>query len=272
MNGLRSLAGHRVLITGAARGMGRSHALLAAEHGASVGLIDVPAAGAALADTAAEAAKLGGATIAARTADIRDADLLGRAIDEIAAELGGLDGLVANAGVSARAKSAVTWETSSEEWERIVRINLSGTFHTVRAAIPHLLRSGSGGSIVLIASTAGERPLPFAAAYSASKAGVIALGRTLAQELGAAGVRCNSVLPGAVSTPMTDDVAAREGITREAILDAMTAEQLLHEVITPVAVSDTVVWLLSDQSRLVTGIEVKVDAGLTGRNARVPGR
>lgn len=261
------LAGRRVVVTGAARGMGRSHAVAAAAHGAALALLDVEAAGAELAETARLAGEYGGA-VATGTADVRDARALDAAVDACAGALGGLDGLVANAGVATSA--APTWLTSAEEWDRVLAVNLTGTFHTVRAVVPHLVAAGAGGAVVLVASTAAARPLPLAASYNASKAGVVALGRTLAQELGPLGIRCNTVLPGSVETPMTDELAAAAGLTREQVLGGLLPQQLLRRVIQPGEVTDAVLYLLGDGAASVTGTELRVDAGLTQRNAAIP--
>jgi (+)-trans-carveol dehydrogenase len=254
------LAGRTVLVTGAAGGLGRAHALtIAAEEGRVV-VVDRPESASTAEETATAVREAGGEAIVA-LADVRDHEAVDRAAAEVVRLWGRLDGVVANAGVTSP-RSAL-WELATEEWSRVLDVNLTGVFHTCRATVPHLIAAGPGAALVLVASTAAVAPLPGIGAYNASKAGVLALSGTLANELGPYGVRCNAVLPGSVETPMTDEIAAWSGSTRADVLDAYLPRQLLPTIIQPGDVSAAVTWLLA--ARAVTGTAVRVDAGLTAR-------
>jgi (+)-trans-carveol dehydrogenase len=255
-----ALAGRTVLVTGAARGLGRAHALAIARNGGRVAVLDRPGSAHAAQDTAAAVRASGGEAIVA-VADVRDFAAVGEATAEVVRVWGGLDGVVANAGVTS--PRSPVWEIPTDEWSRVVDTNLTGVFHTCRATVPHLIAAGPGAALVLVASTAAVAPLPGVGAYNASKAGVLALSGTLANELGPHGVRCNAVLPGSVETPLTDEIAAWSGVSRADVLDAYLPRQLLPTIIQPEDVSAAVTWLLA--ARSVTGTAIRVDAGLTAR-------
>ncbi len=261
------LDGRAVLITGAARGMGRAHAIRAAREGADVALVDLPASADALRETRALVEREGRRAFAGH-ADVRDLPALETAATAAVETLGRLDGLVANAGIAPA--GAPLWEIDPAAWQQVIDVNLTGTFHTCRAVVPHLLAHGRDASIVLIGSTAGLAPLPFVGHYNAAKAGVRLLSATLANELGACGVRCNAVLPGSIDTPMTDDIARRAGVDRSTVLGGFLPLQLLDGIIGAGDVSEAVIWLLSSQARFVTGQELCVDGGLTARSSALP--
>lgn len=256
------LAEKAVLITGAARGMGRTHAIRAAREGARLMLVDLAARALELGETV-ELAQSHGAEVDAVAADVRDLGSLREAAGAMRARFGRIDAVVANAGVAP--PPALAWEIPESEWRRVLDINLTGVQNTCTAVIPHLIESGRQPAMVLISSTAGIAPMPMAAHYSAAKAGVRSLTGTLANELGSRGIRVNSVHPGSIDTPMTDEIAAREGIDRSAVLANFTRMQLLDGVISAQDVSAAVVWLLSEESRFVTGQALCVDAGFTAR-------
>ena len=205
-NGNR-VAGKRVLVTGAARGLGRSHALRLAEEGADLVFIDIcrslPEIEYPLAteDDLAETVRLVsdlGRRCASRVVDVRDETALRSAVDDGVAELGGLDGAVANAGVL----TVATWEnTTQEQWRTVVDVNLIGVWNTCAAAIPHLLVQG-GGSLVNISSAGALTGYPLQLPYTAAKLGVVGLTTALANELAAKNVRVNSVHPTGVPTGM----------------------------------------------------------------------
>ncbi|MFI5718993.1 mycofactocin-coupled SDR family oxidoreductase [Nocardia sp. NPDC051750] len=260
-------AGKRVLITGAARGMGRSHAVRLADEGADVILIDIcrslpeleyPLATTDdLAETAQLVEKHGRRAITA-VVDVRDADALTRAVEEGVAQLGGLDAAVSNAGVL----TAATWDrTTSQQWRTVVDINLIGTWNTCFAALPHLVERG--GSIVNISSAAGLKGTPLHTPYTASKHGVVGLSRALANELAAQNVRVNTVHPTGVATGMSPE--SLFGLLSEARPDlAPLFGNALPVVMTePIDISNAVLYLISDEARHVTGMEFKVDAGVT---------
>ncbi|PRC46241.1 SDR family mycofactocin-dependent oxidoreductase, partial [Mycobacterium sp. ITM-2017-0098] len=200
------VAGKRVLITGAARGMGRSHAVRLAEEGADVILVDIceslPQIEYPLAsrDDLAETARLVGELgrrVVTYVVDVRDAAALAEAVDDGVAQLGGLDAAVANAGVL----TAGTWQTTTtEQWRTVVDVNLIGTWNTCAAALPHLVERG--GSLVNISSAAGIKGTPLHTPYTASKHGVVGMSKALANELAAQSVRVNTVHPTGVATGM----------------------------------------------------------------------
>jgi SDR family mycofactocin-dependent oxidoreductase len=262
------VAGKRVLITGAARGMGRSHAVRLAEEGADLILVDVCESfpeleyqlGTAdeLAETAELVQKLGRRAVT-RTVDVRDAAALQAAVDEGVAELGGLEASVANAGVL----TAGTWQTTTpEQWRLVVDINLIGVWNTCRAALPHL---GAGASLVNISSAAGIKGNPLTLPYTAAKHGVVGLTKALANELGAKNIRANTVHPTGVITGMTP-MSLFTLITEERPdLGSLYENAMPESVIDASEVSNAVLFLVSDESSFVTGTELKVDAGVTIR-------
>lgn len=263
------VTGKRVLITGAARGMGRSHAVRLAEEGADVILVDLcqsvdeidyPLASREDLDETARLVEKHGRRALTYVVDVRDADALATAVADGVAELGGLEASVANAGVI----TAGTWDTTTaEQWRTVVDINLIGSWNTCAAALPHLVERG--GSLVNISSAAGIKGTPLHTPYTASKHGVVGMSKALANELAAQHVRVNTVHPTGVETGM-----------RPATLHALIAEQrpdlapLFGNAIPIVMaeaidISNAVLFLVSDESRYVTGLEFKVDAGVTIR-------
>ncbi|MCE3551443.1 mycofactocin-coupled SDR family oxidoreductase [Pseudonocardia sp. RS11V-5] len=271
-----SLDGKVALVTGAARGQGRSHAIRLAEEGADVIAIDVcapvetvtyrGATAAELDETAAEIEKLD-RRVVARQADVRDLAALQSAVADGVAELGRLDVVVANAGIFT---TAPVHELTEEQWDTMIEINLTGVWKTVKATVPLLIEQGTGGSIVLISSTGGTQGFPNFAHYVAAKHGVIGLARTMANELGQHSIRVNAVQPTSVLTDMIDhegmyklfrpdlEHPTREDF-REALLSGMNI--LPTPWVEPRDISNAVAWLASDQSRFVTGTTVPVDAG-----------
>ncbi len=273
------VAGKIALVTGAARGQGRSHAITLAEHGADVILVDAARA----IDTigypmptpddlkeAARAVEEFDRRAVVIEADVRD-DGLGAMVSDAVAQLGGLDIVVANAGVLGSPKSS--WEFSHEEWSTVVDINLTGVWQTTKATVPHLIAGGRGGSIIAISSIAGLRGIPNVAQYCAAKHGVVGLATALANEVARYGIRVNTIHPTNVRTPMIDNpVSAKifrpdlEAATIEDGADVLRRINLLPVPwIEPTDVSQAVLWLASDESRYVTGAAVTVDAGMLSK-------
>lgn len=268
--------GKVVLVTGAAKGQGRSHCVRLAAEGADVLALDicedVPqtayAQGTAgqLAETA-ELVRGQGRRVVTRSVDVRDAAGMERAVAEGARELGGLDVVVANAGII-QLKPAM--QISSDDWATVIAINLTGVWNTVRAALPALLARG-GGSVVIISSAAGLKGPPGMAHYAAAKTGLVGLMRSLANELGPAGVRVNTLHPTTVDTDMVHWPEAYaafrpdlEAPTREDVVPVFTGLNVLPVPwITPRDVSNAVLFLAGDESRYVTGVTLPVDAGTT---------
>ena len=270
------VAGAVALVTGAARGQGRSHAVRLAEEGADVILVDVCAdlpevpyplgTEADLAETAAMVRAAGGRATAT-IADVRDGTALRAAVDAGVEELGRLDVVCANAGVNA---PGPTHELSEEAWQCVLDVDLSGTWRTVAACIPHVRAGGRGGSIVLTSSAAGLKGYANIAHYTAAKHGVNGLMKTLAQELAPDRIRVNSVNPTQVDTPMimNDPMYALfcPDVDHPDREDFAPVSQAMNALPVPWVeardVSDAVLFLASDESRYITGVALPVDAGV----------
>jgi len=240
-----------------------------AQEGADVVLLDIcgpiagldyPLSSAADLEETARLVREHGRAAVTRIADVRDEQATKAAVDSAAAELGGLDAAVANAGVL----TVGTWDaTTAEHWRLVLDVNLIGAWNTCAAAVPHLLEQG-GGSLVTISSSAGIKGTPFHLPYTASKHGIVGLTMALANELAAQSIRVNSVHPTGVATGMAppslhEHVAARPDLV-PIFLNALPAP-----LIEALDVSNAVLYLVSDESRYVTGLEFKVDAGVTIR-------
>ena len=265
------MAGKVALVTGAARGQGRSHAVRLASEGADVIALDVCAPVAHIAyETAtpkdlqetAELVKATGSRIYTAEVDVRDAAGMVEATRRGVDALGRLDVVVANAGVVATQR----WdEITPEDWGTVVGINLTGTWNTCQAALPSLLAAG-GGSVILVSSVAGIKGLPFMTHYAASKHGIVGIMRGLANELGPRSIRVNSLHPTGVVTPMLAGMSPLTGYLEEHPTTGPLFDNTLPvSLMKADNVSDAVVFLASDESRFVTGLTMTVDAGATNR-------
>jgi (+)-trans-carveol dehydrogenase len=269
------LEGKVAFITGAARGQGRSHAVWMAREGADIIAIDVcedietvPYEGATEADLAETVKQVEALDrrIVARKADVRDYAGLKAALDEGVAELGRLDIVSANAGIFSHAPTA---ELTEEQWGQMLDINLTGVWRTCKAAIPHLVAGGRGGSIIITSSVAGLRGMPSFAHYAAAKHGLVGLMRSLALELAPHGIRVNSVHPGNVNTPMVHNedlyrmfMPGSENPTREEFTErAKTMTPLPAPWLEPADISNALLFLASDEGRYITGVTLPLDAG-----------
>jgi SDR family mycofactocin-dependent oxidoreductase len=270
------LAGKVAFITGAARGQGRSHAVRLAEEGADIIAIDVPkhiaglpyepATAEDLAETVRQVEALDRRIVAAE-ADVRDLAALQDAVEKGVAELGRLDIVLANAGISA---PAPTLDMSEEHWQTMIDINLTGVWKSLKASVPHITAGGRGGSIVITSSLAAIIVQPNIAHYSAAKGGLIQLSKVLAKELAPQGIRVNTVHPGTVLTPMVlnepsyrlfrPDLEHPTQEDFEAVARSMTG--LPTSAIDPVDMSNAIVYLVSDDGRYVTGTTHVVSAGM----------
>jgi NAD(P)-dependent dehydrogenase (short-subunit alcohol dehydrogenase family) len=249
------LDGVAVLVTGAASGIGRAVALELGGAGALVGCLDRDAAGLGETVSALEEA-------AALVADVTDADAMVAAAAAMLEAYGRIDALVAVAGVEGPGPA---------DWDRILRVNLTGTFHAVRAVLPAMRERGAG-SIVLTSSVAGTTGIPGLPAYSAAKAGVIGLGRQLAVDYGPEGIRCNVLCPGTIRTPMMDRLyAAGSGMASaggaplagDEIVAAAARRIPLRRIGEPQDVAAWARFLVSPASAWTTGGVFVVDGGIT---------
>jgi SDR family mycofactocin-dependent oxidoreductase len=265
------LAGRVALITGAARGLGRAHAVRLASEGADIVAVDVCAPVESvpyplatpedLAETVTAVQALDRRILAVR-ADVRDYAAMERVTKTALAAFGHVDVVVANAGI---ASFAPVWELSPDQWRQMIEVNLTGAFYTVRPVLPAMIAAGRGGSIVLISSTAGLAAYPNVAHYNSAKHGLTGLARSLAVELAQFGIRANSVHPTTADTPMVHNPAfyALAGATTREEAARAFAKSNAQPVpwVAPEAVSNAVLWLASDESRHVTGTALPVDAG-----------
>jgi SDR family mycofactocin-dependent oxidoreductase len=264
-------AGMVALITGVARGQGRSHAVELARQGADIIGVDLcgdlasipyPLARPSDLEETVTLVEATGARMVAAQVDVRDAAALAQAVDDGVERLGRLDVAVANAGVC----TIQRWdEVTPEVWDTVIGINLTGTWNTCTAAIPHLMAAG-GGSLILISSVAGLKGQPFLAPYVASKHGTVGVMRMLANELASEHIRVNSIHPTGVDTPMLVGLGGlTERIEQSPDTGSIFLNSLPVDVIAPKDVSEAVLFLSTDASRYVTGLTLTVDAGSSAR-------
>jgi SDR family mycofactocin-dependent oxidoreductase len=263
------LDGKVAVITGGARGQGRSHAVTLAGEGADIVILDVPgelatieyamSTAADMQETAQLVKEQGRQCLALET-DLRDTAAVNRAAEAAMAEFGRVDILVCNAGVMGAADA--TWELTDEQWLEMLDINLNGVFRTCRAFIPHIRAGQRGGAIVLIGSTGGLRAVAGCTHYNAAKWGNIALMRTLAWELAPESIRVNVVHPTGVNSEMSNNEWFGNWINEhEDLAQPMRGNRMPVDVVQPEDVSKMVAFLVSDDARYVTGTEARVDAG-----------
>ncbi|HMC40396.1 MAG TPA: mycofactocin-coupled SDR family oxidoreductase [Acidimicrobiales bacterium] len=265
------LEGKVALITGAARGQGRSHAVRLAAEGADIIGIDVcqqlvkgyPGATEADLDETARLVTETGRSMLARKGDVRSFDDLSSIVTEGVGRFGRLDVVVANAGIFAYGR---LWEIELDQWQDVIDVNLTGVFHTLKATVPTMIEQGEGGSIILISSVSGLKGTPFTAAYTASKHGVTGLCRTLANELGEHKIRVNSIHPASVPTPMISDPGLFDLILEHSeTLAPIYMNTLPYSGMAPDYVSHMVVYLASEESKYMTGAQIPIDFGTLNR-------
>jgi SDR family mycofactocin-dependent oxidoreductase len=274
-----SLDGRVAFVTGAARGQGRAHAVRLAEDGADIIAIDscrsisdtitypMPTSD-DLAETVA-AVESTGRKVLAREVDIRDLAAQQQVVADGVEQFGRLDIVVANAGVLSWGRM---FEMSEDQWDTVIEVNLSGTWRTIRAAVPAMIEAGNGGSIVIVSSSAGLKATPGNGHYSASKHGLVGLTNALAIEVGEFGIRVNSIHPYSIDTPMVEPEAMMEIFGKyPAFLHSFSpmpyhpanhaGKKGLQEFMTPEEVSDVVSWLAGDGSATISGSQIAVDRG-----------
>lgn len=263
------------LITGAARGQGRSHAVRLAEEGADIIAIDlcgqidsVPypmATREELNETVAQVEALD-RRIVTKVADVRDAAALKAAVDSAVEQLGRLDIVCANAGIMGIGRVD---ELAEDAWQNMIDVNLTGVWHTATAAIPHIRAGGRGGSIIITSSSAALVAMQNIAHYVSAKFGVVGLMKVLALELAPELIRVNSLHPTNVDTPMIMNQAVRKLLVPDS--EDPTDEQFAAAAqpinalpipwVESIDVSNALLFLASDEARYITGATLPVDAG-----------
>ena len=267
--------GKVAFITGAARGQGRSHAIRLAQEGADIISVDICAQVDSvpypmarpddLAQTVKEVEALDRRIVAVQ-ADVRDFGALKAALDQGVAQLGRLDIVSANAGIFSFGPAG---ELAEQTWRDMIDINLTGDWHAAKAAIPHLIAGGRGGSIIITSSDAGLKAYQNAAHYVAAKHGVVGLMRTLALELAPHMIRVNSLHPTQVNTDMVMNEPTfrlfMPGTEHPTAEDFRPVSQALNALpipwVEPVDISNALLFLASDEARYITGVTLPVDAG-----------
>lgn len=271
------VAGKVAFITGAARGQGRSHALRLAEEGADIIAVDICenidtvtpyydlATEADLDETVRLVEGLGRRIIAHKV-DVRDRAGLQKALDDGISQLGGVDIVVANAGI---ATYGLSWELTEEQWRDMIDVNLTGVYNTAVVAIPAMIEAGRGGSIMFISSIGGLKGVQHVGHYVAAKHGIVGLMRTMANELGPHSIRVNTIHPTNVDTTMIQNPGTYgmfapgdpEPSQEKAMPGFMSLNTLPIPWVDPVDISNAVLFLGSDEARYVTGVAFPVDAG-----------
>jgi len=244
-SGQNRLEGRRILITGAASGLGKATATSFAAQGARLALLDRDETG--LSDVVAMH------DAAAFPCDVSEESEVVRAVASADAAMEGLDGVVNAAGIFPRGSIE---DMPTETWRKVIDINLLGTMFVCRAAIPALRRAGKA-TIVNIASIGGLRPAPNVAAYDVSKAGVVMLSKCLAVELGRS-IRVNTVCPGIIATPMTQDL-----LSDKPTMDRLVHGNALGRLGEPEDIASALLYLTSHESSFTNGATLVVDGGYT---------
>jgi SDR family mycofactocin-dependent oxidoreductase len=265
------LQGKVVAISGGARGQGRAHAVAFAEEGASVAICDVPRElktvhyplGTAedLATTRSMVEAMGGECLAVE-ANVASPKEMESFASEVIERFGRVDVAIANAGISTGGDSSP--DTTTEEWQESIDVNLSGVWFFLKPLLPHIINGRRGGSIIITSSAAGLKAVAGGVAYTAAKHGVVGIMRALARELAEHSIRVNTVHPTGVATPMVLNDWFQSRLQESTALNS--ARNLLHVPLIEAAdVANAMVWLASDDARYVTGVTLPVDAGFLAR-------
>ena len=252
------------IVTGAGSGIGQAAARLFAAEGAHVLCADIDG------DSAqATAAGIGDRAIAMRV-DVTEPDDCAAMVERAVAAFGGLDSVYANAGIAGSGRAG---DLDIEDWNRVIAVNLTGVWLSVKFAIPHLIEAG-GGSLVLQASVGGVIGVPGIAPYAAAKAGVIGLARQMAVDYGPDGIRVNAICPGTVPTPLVRatyekgggfaavaNVAPGAGI--DEMIEASAVRNPLGRLGTTTDIANLALYLASDESSWVSGTAITIDGGMS---------
>lgn len=277
---MNELSGKVALVTGGARGQGRAHAIALAQAGADVAVCDIAAdigtvkyalgTSDELTETVALVEKLDRRALSF-VADVRDADAMQRTVDETIQELGRIDILVANAGIFSRGPVA---ELTPQAWRDMIDVNLTGVFNAIRAVVPPMVAQGSG-RVVATASMAGKLGAPMMSHYSASKWGIIGLVKSVALELAKTGVTVNAICPTNVRTPMMTN-ADMLGLFRPDLAEPELDQDMLDTFastipagvpwVEPEDISRTMLFLVSEAARYITGETISVAGGQSALN------
>ena len=243
----------RVLITAGASGIGREMARAFVANGAKVFVCDIDRAG--LAELARELPGL-----VTGLCDVSEREQIERMVTDAAQALGGIDVLINNAGIAG--PTAPVAELDPEAWEKVLQVNLTGTFNVTRLVIPHLIRAG-GGAIINMSSAAGRFGYPNRGAYATSKWGLIGFTKTLSIELGDHGIRVNAILPGPVDGPRIQKVfegrAQVSGRTIEEVTQELMANQSIKALVDPRDIAALAFFLASDAGKSLSGQLLPID-------------
>jgi SDR family mycofactocin-dependent oxidoreductase len=276
---MNRLEGKVAFISGGARGQGRSHAIRLAEEGADIVTfdlcqqMDVVEYPMSTPEDLDETVKLVGETgrrIIARQVDVRDMEQVQALHDDAIREFGHVDIVVANAGIMP------TKGPKSENFASFydcLDVMLSGVFHTIEAAAPHMIERGEGGSIVITSSTAGLRGMtvsrfiatPGMMGYHAAKHGVVGLMRCYANALASHNIRCNTIHPTGVNTPMVVNEWFSNFVEDHPELKGAFTNPLPCDLLDPADISNAIIYLASDEGRFITGTTMPVDAGISNK-------
>lgn len=261
MTGSSRLAGKVAFITGAGQGIGRATAFLFANEGAAVGLFDIAAESV---EAVAEEIKEAGGKALALEGDVSRKSDVEHAIRRTAEEFGGLHLLINNAGVTLTRPFI---ETSSDDIDFLVAVNLKGTIYTSQAAIPYMIEAKSG-AIVHDASNAGLVGRPWQSVYGATKAGIISLTKSMALSLAMDNIRVNCICPGSIDTPMLRSALASSGDLKQ---NWHKTELVipLGRIGEPDDIATATLFLASDEALYITGVSLPVDGGRTAGIAEV---
>ncbi len=273
-----SLDGKVALITGVARGQGRSHAIRLAADGAAIIGVDIctdidsngyPMASREELDETVALVEARGGKMVGSVADVRDFHRLKAALDVGVEQFGRLDIVLANAGIAAMAFREVTDDEDLAMWTDVLNVNLVGAYHTAKAAIPHLIAGAQGGVIVFTSSTAGLRGFGGlqggGLGYAASKHGLVGLMRTLANALAPLNIRVNTVHPTAVNTMMAVNPQMVSFLEHYPDGGPHLQNPMPVELLEPEDISAAIGYLVSDEAKYVTGVTFPVDAGFCNK-------